>query len=119
MLIYFRLKHEIQETKHIVSFYTYEGIRVDISKKFLKKEPIGLEMSGRWYFTKRVYNLKTLEYSTVKTFINLGSIYVAECKEPLTASDITGLILTIQDIVSLQELNTYRGINHVEETYRS
>ena len=116
MLQYFRLKNEIQSTNSIVSFSTFNNCRVDISKKFLKKDPV----SERWYFTKNILNLETSELVSIKTFIILGEVYIAECKDPALECDALGnTILIVRDLVSFQELKTYRGTNNAEETYRS
>jgi len=116
MLQYFRLQAEIQSTKSIVSFLTFDGFRVDISKKFIKKDPV----SERWYFLKNVPQFKTGEYITTKTFIVLGEVYIAEYNESSLGCDSLGNgILTVKDLVSFQELKTYRGTENAEETYRS
>ena len=54
MLQYFRLQAEIQSTKSIVSFLTFDGFRVDISKKFIKKD----QLVKDGIFLKTFHNLK-------------------------------------------------------------
>lgn len=116
MLQYFKLRRELQETKSIVSFETFDGFRVDISKKFLKKDPT----TERWYFTKQVINIRTLKEETVITFIIFGEVYIAEQSLNRRGCDVAlDNIITVQDLISFQELNKYRGTNHAEETYRS
>ena len=116
MLQYIRVKTELQETKTIVSFTTFDGVRVDISKKFLKKDLI----SNRWYFTKVAVNLRTDKVVTTKTYITLGEVYVVQCVEPIVDVDASGhLICSVTDLISFQEINKYRGTHNAEETYRS
>lgn len=116
MLYYFRLKKELQETNSIVSFETADGFRVDISKKFIKKDPI----SERWYFTKSASNIRTLKDQLTITYITFGEVYIIEqstTRRPVGANLVD--IIIVKDLISLQEVNQYRGAYHAEETYRS
>jgi len=120
MLQYFRFESEIQDTKTIVSFGTFDGVRVDISKKFLKKDKI----SNRWCFTKLVMNPRTGVKVEAKTYITLGDVYIVQCPEQLAvgAFDDAGKprhIYSATDLISFREVNAYRGIHNAEETYRS
>lgn len=120
MLQYFRFEAEIQDTKTIVSFTTFDGVRVDISKKFLKHDKI----SNRWYFNKMVINPRTGNKVEVKTYITMGDVYIVQCPEQVAvgAFDDAGTpryIYSATDLISFQEVSAYRGTHNAEETYRS
>ena len=116
MLQYFKFEKEIQETKTIVSFRTFDGVRVDISKKFLKKD----KLNNRWAFCKNVVNIRTNIWVLTKTHIVMGEVYVAQCSDKILSLESNGQpIYPVVDLVSYRELNKYRGTNNAEESYRS
>lgn len=114
MLHYFRLKSQLQNTNTVVTFETFHGTRVDFSKKFLKKDSV----SNRWYFTKPVYNSFQRKTIDIVVYLNYGEVYIAECKDSGLDFESTPIQL-VQDIVSLKEVNQYRGIPDAEDTNRS
>lgn len=114
MLQYFRLKQKLQETDSVVSFETTEGTRVDISKKFIKKDDV-----GNYYFAKTVYSFKRKTTILTKTFVVMGAFYVCECGEPASFEADGAPIVRPTDLIGFKELNDARGKQDAEETYRS
>jgi len=116
MLQYFKFEKEIQETKTIVAFRTFDGVRVDISKKFLKKD----KLNNTWAFCKNVVNIRTGVMVLTRTHITMGEVYIAQCPDKTFACEVdTQPIYPVVDLVSYRELNKYRGTNNAEESYRS
>ena len=114
MLQLIRLKKELQETNSIVSFETFDGLRVDISKKFVKRDS-----AGNLYFTKDVYFPLKDEVKTTLTRLVYGEVYVIEDNGRFTTDGYGKPILSAVDLISFKEINNFRGTPDAEETYRS
>ena len=114
MLQYFRLKNQIQDTKTIVSFATFEDTRIDFSKKFLKKDSV----SDRWYFTRSSVIRPDGTITKIVVFIQYGEVYIAECKDNGLDFNLN-TIFSVQDIINYEEAKAYRGTQDAENSYRS
>jgi len=103
MLQYFKFNTELQETNSVVSFKTTGDIRVDISKKFLRKDAL----NNRWTFVKPVMNPHAKTVVPTKTFIT-GEVYIVQCSESADSRDASGnTIYSATDLISFQEVNKY------------
>ena len=114
MLQLIRLRKELQEANSVVSFETFDGIRVDISKKFMKQDS-----AGNWHFIKDVYSPLKDKVKTTVTRIVYGEVYVVEDTGRF-AADASGVqLISAVDLISFKEINMFRGKPDAEETYRS
>ncbi len=100
MILYARFEKVIQETKTIVSFKTYSGHRVDISKKFIKK--LG---SGNFYFSKALDELEVGAASI--TNIHLDELYVLEVSDKFALDAGSFPVPMVKDLIPFSEINEY------------
>ena len=109
MLQIVRFQEVIQETKTVVSFMTYEGHRVDISKKFIKKA----DDTG-YYFTKK----SSIPEDVCITDLRPGRVYIIEAKEAGMEADSKPILMVI-DIIPFDEVEAYNKVSgSIKETSR-
>jgi len=109
MLQIVRFKELIQETNTVVSFETYEGHRVDISKKFVKKAAdVG------YYFIKK----SSIPEDVCVTDLRPGRVYIIEAKEAGMEAD-SKPILMVTDLITFDEAEAYnKASGGIKETSR-
>jgi hypothetical protein len=114
MLQVIKLKQILHESKSVVSIETYEGNRLDISKKFLKKTK-----GDNYYFSK----WSPIEKEYVITYLYQEKTFIVELDERLTSVGVgidNKAIYMVKDLIPLDQVLLYEKLsNLVRETPRS
>jgi hypothetical protein len=109
MLQVVRFKKEIDlGSKSVIAFETYEGNRVDVSKKFIKAVPV---FDG-WHFTK----VSPLLNAPITTTIVLNEPYIIETQDLIKGSTVDKKpVLVVKDIMRVFNIVRYaEALNTVE-----
>ncbi len=93
----------LQESQSVISFETYEGHRVDVSKRFIRSHLIDdLANSPYWVFSKN------RDFKNSDAIIKLDEVYIVECRDIAVGVDTENKpILIIKDILPYHYIQAY------------